>query len=426
LPKRRSPQFRIQKLDILRALKIGKRGKTQCFSQMEISQRRLRPQTASEYFSARRVFADEIQKGRTLMPGIGHNIIVIGTSAGGMEALDDLIGQLPTDLPASIFIVQHMAPESTGEALLHRLRKHKSFACQLAKNGQTFKPGRIYIAPPDNHLLVKKHTVLVTKGARENRRRPGIDPLFRSAAVTHGAFVIGVVLTGMLDDGTAGLIAIKRCGGVTVVQDSKDAAYPGMPQSALDNLKVDYCVPLSQLGRLLDKLTHERPRKDGAVPADVRTEAVIAERILSDVAQVNDLGNQVPYNCPNCGGVLWEMYHPDIRRFRCHTGHSFTKSALLTSQSEKFEETQWTSLRMFEERKNLLNSMAARSPKEGKSPIAQGARETQIHIERIKAMLQASQQKSWRRTIAHVDKIMAQPRVAASARREEERRYIAS
>lgn len=395
-------------------------------SQMEISQRRLRPQIASEYFSAKRVFADKMQKGRTLMPGKGHNIIVVGTSAGGMEALDDLIGQLPTDLPASTFIVQHMAPESTGDALLHRLRKHKSFGCQLAKDGQTFKPGRIYIAPPDNHLLVKKRTLLVTKGARENRSRPGIDPLFRSAAVTHGPSVIGVVLTGMLDDGTAGLIAIKRCGGVTVVQDPKDAAYPAMPQSALDNLKVDYCVPLSEMGGLLDKLTHKRSRNHGAVPADVRTEAVIAERILSDVAQVNDLGNQVPYNCPNCGGVLWEMDHPDIRRFRCHTGHSFTESALLTSQSEKIEETLWTSLRMFEERKNLLNSMAARSPKKGKSPIAQGARETQIHIERIKAMLQASQQKSWRRTVAHVDKIMAQPRVAASARGEEERKQIAS
>jgi two-component system chemotaxis response regulator CheB len=253
LLKRRSPQFRIQKLDILRALKISKRGKTQCFSQMEIYQRRLRPQIASEYFSARRVFADKMQKGRTLMPAKGHNIIVIGTSAGGMEALDDLIGQLPTDLPACIFIVQHMAPESTGEALLHRLRKHKSFGCQLAKRGQTFKPGRIYIAPPDNHLLVKKRTLLVTKGARENRSRPGIDPLFRSAAVTHGPSVIGVVLTGMLDDGTAGLIAIKRCGGVTVVQDPKDAAYPAMPQSALDNLKVDYCVPLSEMGGLLEQ-----------------------------------------------------------------------------------------------------------------------------------------------------------------------------
>jgi two-component system, chemotaxis family, protein-glutamate methylesterase/glutaminase len=170
------------------------------------------------------------------MTSRGRNIIVIGTSAGGLEALDVLIGQLPTDLPGSIFIAQHMAPENTGDALLLRLGRHRAFDCRLAMDGESFKPGRIYIAPPDNHLLVKKNKVLVTKGARENRNRPGIDPLFRSAAVTHASRVIGVILTGMLDDGTAGLIAIQKCGGVTVVQDPKDSAYPGMPQSALNNL----------------------------------------------------------------------------------------------------------------------------------------------------------------------------------------------
>ena len=146
------------------------------------------------------------------MASKGRNIIVIGTSAGGLEALDALIGQLPTDLPASIFIVQHMTPENKGGALLHRLSRHRAFGCKLAKDGEFFKQGRIYVAPPDNHLLVKKDKVLVTKGARENRCRPGIDPLFRSAAVTHTSRVIGVLLTGMLDDGTAGLIAIKKCG----------------------------------------------------------------------------------------------------------------------------------------------------------------------------------------------------------------------
>lgn len=361
------------------------------------------------------------------MPSKGRDIIVIGTSAGGLEALDELIGQLPTDLPASIFIVQHMAPEGTGQALLHRLRRHKAFACELAGNGESFRKGRIYVAPPDNHLLIKKNKVLVTKGARENRSRPGIDPLFRSAAVAHGARVIGVVLTGMLDDGTAGLIAIKKCGGVTVVQDPKGAAYPAMPQSALDNLKVDYCVPISEMGGLLEQLVHERPGKDKPVPADVRTEAIIAERVLSDVGQVNGLGEQVPYNCPNCGGVLWEINNPDIRRFRCHTGHSFTESALLTSQSEKIEETLWISLRMFEERTNLLNSMAKRhASSKHKGPLVQRAKETQVHIERVKAMLRASQQNTWKHRLAHVDKEMSKPRMAASTRREAERTEMAS
>jgi two-component system chemotaxis response regulator CheB len=324
------------------------------------------------------------------MPSNGHNIVVIGTSAGGLEALDKLIGQLPTDLPAALFIVQHMAPENSGVALLHKLGKHKAFKCKLASSGESYEKGQIYIAPPDYHLLVKKRTLLVTKGARENRYRPAIDPLFRSAAVAHGPHVIGMVLTGMLDDGTAGLIAIKKCGGVTVVQDPKDAAYPEMPQSALNNLTVDYCVPIAEMGRLLEKLAHEPPGKGKSIPKDVRTEALIAERVLSDVAQMNGLGRQVPYNCPNCGGVLWEIDNPDVERYRCHTGHSFTASALLTIQSEKIEETLWTSLRMFEERKNLLNNMAqTQIRQEGKDSYAQRAKETEVHIERIRAMLRA-------------------------------------
>jgi len=351
------------------------------------------------------------------MPGKGHNIIVIGTSAGGLEVLDSLIGQLPTDLSASIFIVQHMAPENTGGALLHRLGRHRAFESKLAEDGESFKPGRIYIAPSDNHLLLKQDTVLVTKGARENRSRPGIDPLFRSAAVSHTSRVIGVVLTGMLDDGTAGLIAIKKCGGITVVQDPKDAAYPGMPQSALNNLKVDYCVPIAEMGVLLEKLTLERPGKSKPIPKDVRIEAEIAERVLSDVAEVNTLGKQVPYNCPNCGGVLWEMDSPDVSRYRCHTGHSFTVPALLESQSEKIEETLWMSLRMFEERKNLLNST--------QGPFAvQRAKETQVHIDRIRAIL--LDPRTWQHTLDRVKKSMSAIPKTRSVRREEEREQHAA
>src|SRR6266705_7032128 len=189
------------------------------------------------------------------MPTKGRNIIVIGTSAGGLQALDELIGQLPTDLPASLYIVQHMTAENTGAALLHRLGRHKSFNCKLATDGELFKPGRVYIARPDYHLLIKRNSLLVTKGARENRYRPAIDPLFRSAAVTHGPHVIGVILSGMLDDGTAGLASIKKCGGITVVQDPKDAVYPEMPQAALRSGNVDHCVSVSEMGRLLELLT---------------------------------------------------------------------------------------------------------------------------------------------------------------------------
>jgi two-component system, chemotaxis family, protein-glutamate methylesterase/glutaminase len=323
-------------------------------------------------------------------PSKGHNIIVVGTSAGGLEALDALVSQLPTDLACAIFIVQHMAPENTGIALLSRLGRYRAFRCSLATNEERFEEGRIYIAPADHHLLIKKDHVLVTKGARENRYRPGIDPLFRSAAATHGPSVIAVLLTGALDDGTAGLLAVKKCGGITIVQDPKDAAYPEMPQSALNAMDVNHCVPISEMGGLLEKYSKERPGKGKPVPEAIRTEAEIAERVLSDVSRVAGLGEQVPYNCPNCGGVLWEMKAGGIVRYRCHTGHSYTGKALVTSQTEKIEETLWISLRMFEERKNLLNNLS-RNEKfaSAKHSYSEQAKATQIHIERIRAMLLA-------------------------------------
>lgn len=320
------------------------------------------------------------------MPAKGRDIIVIGTSAGGLEALDRLIGQFSTNLPASVFVVQHFSPDASGAPLLQRLGRHGAFHCKLAIDGERFERGRIYVAPPDYHLLVKGPALLVTKGARENGYRPAIDPLFRSAAVTHGPHVIGVVLTGMRDDGTAGLVAIQKCGGVTVVQDPNDATYPGMPQSALANLRVDHCVRIAAMGALLDELVREPARHDTPVPDDVKTEAIIAERVLSDVSAVNGLGDLVPYNCPNCGGPLWKMQAAATPRFRCHTGHSFTAAALLESQAEKIEETLWVCLRMFEERKNLLKGLASMSDTRGTS-IAAKAREADVHIERIRAIL---------------------------------------
>jgi two-component system chemotaxis response regulator CheB len=319
----------------------------------------------------------------------GRNIIAIGTSAGGLAALDKLIVQLRSDLRATIFIVQHMAANANGEALLHKLGKHETFSCKLGEHGERFKQGTIYIAPPDHHMLVKERTILVTKGARENRSRPAIDPLFRSAAVSHGPRVVGVLLTGMLDDGTAGLIAIKNCGGVVVVQDPADAMYSAMPQSAVDNAHIDHCVPLAAMGGLLERLSREHAGKRKSVPKDIQIEAEIAERVLSDVDQVNRLGKQAPYNCPNCGGVLWEMDAAGQSRFRCHTGHSFTESTLLASQSEQIEETLWISLRMFEERKNLLNSMILREGSKALKSTVERVKETDVHIERIRAMLLA-------------------------------------
>jgi len=200
--------------------------------------------------------------------------------------------------------------------------------------------------------------------------------------------VIAVLLTGVLDDGTAGLMGVKKCGGITIVQDPKDSAYPEMPQSALNNMNVDHCAPISEIAGLLEKYAKEVAGK-GRSDA-IRVEAEIAERVLSDVAQVGGLGDQVPYNCPNCGGVLWEMTAAGLVRYRCHTGHSFSAKALLTSQTEKIEETLWVSLRKFEERKNLLNNLA-RDEKYAsmRRSYSEQATATQIHVERIRAMLLA-------------------------------------
>jgi two-component system chemotaxis response regulator CheB len=324
-------------------------------------------------------------------PQQGHSIVVVGTSAGGMEALTTLLAQLPKELPAAVFIVQHMSADSLGLELVHRLQRVGTLTCELGESGQRFEHGHVYIAPPDHHMLVKNETILVTKGARENRSRPAIDPLFRSAAVAYGSRVIGVILTGQLDDGTSGLQAVARCGGLSVVQDPKDAAYPGMAQSALGHVKVDHCVPLAAMGRLLVKLVAQPAAKQKDPPADIVLEAKIAERVLSDLAAVNALGHQVPFNCPDCGGVLWKVEdHP--LRFRCHTGHAFTASELASAQSDKIQETLWISLRMFEERKNLLQTMTDPTSRLFHSSAADRAKEADVHIGRLRAILLASEQ----------------------------------
>ncbi|MDB5096764.1 MAG: CheB methylesterase [Cyanobacteria bacterium RYN_339] len=324
------------------------------------------------------------------MPSLGHDIVVLGTSAGGLDALDMVVGDLPSGLPATIFLVQHLSAEASGEAVLHRLRKHKHFKCKLGRDGEAFERGVIYLAPSDNHMLVKASTLLVTKGARENRSRPAVDPLFRSAAVNHRSRVIGVVLTGMLDDGTAGLRAIKQCGGITCVQNPADAEYPEMPQSAVNNVDVDHCVDLAEMGALITRLVHTPHGPMKPIPQDVKTEAIIAERVLSDIAQVSTLGSQVPYNCPNCGGVLWQMEDATECRYRCHTGHSYTAPALLASQSEKIEETLWICLRMLEERANLMRNMSLKHVRpNGTGYYQERLKDNQVHIERIRKMLQA-------------------------------------
>lgn len=320
-----------------------------------------------------------------------EKVVVVGASAGGLYALKKLCSQFTKDFPLPILVVRHISADATGNILLDALNNFNNLKCQHAKHRETLKAGHLYLAPSDHHLMIDKDKkIMITKGAQENRSRPAIDPLFRSAAVAFGSGVIGILLTGYLDDGTAGMKVIKRCGGICMVQDPAEADYPDMPQNVLNNMQVDFCLPLAEM---VSKLYHLVPQKLGKsipIPEDILVEARIAERVLSDLSSVNALGDQVPFNCPGCGGVLWEVDKGDDMRFRCHTGHAYTAASLLAEQTKKIEETMWTALRMFEERKNLLTQMASPRNGVGSKNALERAELSQVHIDRIRSMLKSN------------------------------------
>ena len=241
----------------------------------------------------------------------GHDIIVIGASVGGVDALPRLIGSLPADLPASVFVVLHSAPEGPG-LLPEIIRKTSALAVRHAVNGEKILQGRVYIAQPDYHLMVNGSRVRVVRGPKENFHRPSIDTLFRTAAESFGARVVGVILTGNLDDGTAGLYTVKAFGGIAIVQDPKDATAPAMPRSALHNVKVDRCLPLAKIGPLLVRLATTRDipgRKKGASAR---------KRFLIPKDMEKEFGLPTSFVCPECDGPLWETKPGRALQFRCH------------------------------------------------------------------------------------------------------------
>jgi two-component system chemotaxis response regulator CheB len=318
-------------------------------------------------------------------------VVVIGTSAGGLNALTKLLSQLREDYPAPVLVVQHISADATGNVLLDALQNNTKLVCKHAATNSILEPGHVYLAPSDHHLMIDGGMkILITKGATENRSRPAIDPLFRSAAVAFRNRVTGILLTGYLDDGTAGLIAIQRCGGVCIVQDPADAQYPDMPKNALNQLTPDHVLPIAEMGGILYELMARKIGKPKPIPEDIIIEAKIAERVLSDLPSVNALGDQVPFNCPNCGGVLWKTGEGLSLRYRCHTGHAYTAAALLAEQTSKIEETMWVALRMFEERKNLLTTIAKETKGASARSAAERAADSNEHIDRIKAILKST------------------------------------
>lgn len=287
-----------------------------------------------------------------------RDIIVVGTSAGGIEALRLLVAGLPEDLAASVFVVLHTSADSPG-LLADILGRAGDLPAHNATDGERIRPGRLYVAPPDRHLLIEPGVVRVTRGPRENRFRPAIDPLFRSAAQVYGPRVIGVILTGYLDDGTAGLWTIKRLGGTAVVQDPADALVDSMPLSALSHVKVDYCVPLSEMAELLARLTSEAA-EEGAyeVPEETKIEVSIAKAQQALEVGVLKLGNPSNYACPECHGVLLLLKEENRFRFRCHTGHAYSVESLIAEIDEAIEESLWSAVRSVEEKVLLMRHLA--------------------------------------------------------------------
>jgi two-component system, chemotaxis family, protein-glutamate methylesterase/glutaminase len=226
-------------------------------------------------------------------------------------------------------------------------------------DGESIQKGKIYVAPPDRHLLLEAGRIRLAKGPKENRFRPAVDPLFRSAAYAYGARVVGVVLTGALDDGTAGLWAIKDRGGIAVVQDPAEAEQPSMPSSALNNVQIDYCLPISEIPPLLVTLTQQTVEQAGPpVSKQLEIETKIALGADSAELDVTQLGKISEFTCPDCHGSLTRINNGNLQRFRCHTGHSFSNGNLLAELTDSVEQSLWTTIRAVEERIRLLKNLA--------------------------------------------------------------------
>jgi two-component system chemotaxis response regulator CheB len=325
----------------------------------------------------------------------GHDIIVIGSSAGGLKALTAVVGGLPADLDAALFVVQHVSPEH--RSLLPEILSDIGMLPAIhPRNGETISKRLIYIAPPDRHMLLERDRVRVVRGPQENRFRPAVDTLFRSAARTYGPRVIGVVLTGYLDDGTVGLQAIKRRGGITVVQDPDEAEYPSMPASALRYATIDYCVPLADLPLLMTRLVKEPAPAEQTieVPKELEIETNIIEQQMNTqqlIASIEAIGTRTYFTCPTCNGSLWQIGNDEPLRFRCHIGHSFTVNALMADQTRSLENALSSAVRLMEEKVMISRRMAERrramNLMEAAEPYEQYAAHLEHEVSAIRQLL---------------------------------------
>jgi two-component system, chemotaxis family, protein-glutamate methylesterase/glutaminase len=305
-----------------------------------------------------------------------RDLVVIGCSAGCIEALGKtVLPALPNDFPAAVFVVIHTHPESPGMIPEILQRKCKLPVC-YAGNGAISSSGHIYVAPPDRHLSLRDSRMVVSRGPRENRHRPAIDPLFRSAATAYGKQVIGVLLTGCLDDGSNGLMAIKEAGGITVVQDPEDTDFPGMVTNALRQVAVDYCLPLSKIVSLLTKLTSEEIN-------DIGEEVMNPE---SEAGKVTGI-----FSCPECGGPVRETNGDRSPYYRCRVGHAYSLESMAQAQDDAVESSLWAAVQSLRQQADVRRRLAQQAEKGGRQHSAQdflaGAEQAEKHAETIKALL---------------------------------------
>ena len=304
-----------------------------------------------------------------------RDIVVIGASAGGVEAVAGLIEALPSDLAAALFVVVHFPPHATS-VMPRIISRRGGMQAIHPDDGAPIEHGCVYVAPPDRHLVVERGLVRLVRGPRENGARPALDPLFRSAARAYGARVIGVVLTGNLDDGTAGLMAVKSAGGVAVVQDPDDALYAGMPTSALRHVQADHVVPLSEIPAVLVRRVGEQVERKGAGPVaqQQNTEVEISEMDRAAL-EADRAGAPSGFVCPECSGSLWETDEGGLPRFRCRVGHAYSIESLLAEQGSAMDAAVWAAYRALEERAALTERMEARMAERGQTSLAQRYRE---------------------------------------------------
>ena len=286
---------------------------------------------------------------------LGHELIVLGGSAGGVEALSHIVADLPADLPAAVCAVIHM-PADGPALLVEVLARAGRMRTLRASDGMPIERGCFYVPPPDHHLLVELGHLRVVHGPKENGFRPAVDALFRTAARAYGPRVVGVILTGMLDDGTAGLLAIKRRGGVALVQDPYEALFPSMPQSALRYVVVDAVVPLAEIGPALVRLAYTPPGTEAVLASAPSHEPEVAPQSLPPDLRAHVQAN-VPLTCPECGGVLTESYDGELLRFHCLAGHSYSRESLVEQQSQALDYSLWSAYNALSERVLLAHRL---------------------------------------------------------------------